>query len=480
MSNLKEDEDPRLKLCVVFDIDETLIHFINKNKIRNTNWDKMLPEEKAQFEHIVNEGGHLIFIRPYLISLFRWFKARNIEVGLWTWSETDYAENIASLIKKECKRQGEFDFDFLFAWGDTEMDDAADYGGGSKSLARVWSKHPHLNKFNTIIVDDEPGNIKHKANKQNCILIQPYAPFGRRKARTHMTDELKKLALEDNALNELQHVCEAVIDDIEGCTREDIDGSFETQAVFDPERVRRMKDNNSLNLNMIKYANTFVTLPTIGKSHQHDNFMDVTEMSDRIGPEVHGGTRRRVRSRPRKTKRRPRKTRSKRGGNTDQEKKDKTFLEAVKGTKVSLHQTKFDEVKKALDAGADVNAKDERNRTALYWASKKGYTKIVAMLLEKGADVNAKDKDGYTALKMASHNGHTKTADLIKKYIETKNQRKNVMGDLEKYNRPNISSLSTMAYQSVPTDVDTIFNKRSMDRPFGTLGGKRKTQKSGK
>jgi len=36
-----------------------------------------------------------------------------------------------------------------------------------------------------------------------------------------------------------------------------------------------------------------------------------------------------------------------------------------------------------------------------------------------------------------------------------------------------------MAYHSSPTDVDTIFNQQllGMNRPYGKLGGKRRTRK---
>jgi hypothetical protein len=80
-------------------------------------------------------------------------------------------------------------------------------------------------------------------------------------------------------------------------------------------------------------------------------------------------------------------------------------------------------VKDFLDAGADVNAKDEEGYTALMMAIKDGphgqlkyneLEKIVQLLVDKGADVNAKQKDGHTALYYA------KIRDMfhIKKFLK--------------------------------------------------------------
>jgi len=67
-----------------------------------------------------------------------------------------------------------------------------------------------------------------------------------------------------------------------------------------------------------------------------------------------------------------------------------------------------------------------------------------------------------------------KERELMLKEIESLKQ------ELSNYKRPNISSLKTMAYHQTPSDVDTIFNQQllGMNRPYGKLGGKRRTRKS--
>ena len=59
-------------------------------------------------------------------------------------------------------------------------------------------------------------------------------------------------------------------------------------------------------------------------------------------------------------------------------------------------------MKALLDKGADVNAKDDKERTPLMSAAYRGYLEVVKLLLEKGADVKAKDKGGLTALMFAA------------------------------------------------------------------------------
>ncbi len=49
-----------------------------------------------------------------------------------------------------------------------------------------------------------------------------------------------------------------------------------------------------------------------------------------------------------------------------------------------------------------MNYCDEYGTTLLIWASTRGYTKDVELLLENGADVNAKSNDGQTALMVVS------------------------------------------------------------------------------
>jgi ankyrin repeat protein len=54
-----------------------------------------------------------------------------------------------------------------------------------------------------------------------------------------------------------------------------------------------------------------------------------------------------------------------------------------------------------LLAHGDVNALDDRGRTALMRACQAGHPEVVRLLLEKGAEKGARGDDGATALELA-------------------------------------------------------------------------------
>ena len=66
-----------------------------------------------------------------------------------------------------------------------------------------------------------------------------------------------------------------------------------------------------------------------------------------------------------------------------------------------------------LDRGAEVEAKDSIDRTALMIAAYKGLTDTVSILLEHGANVNAARSDGFTALMFAAFKGHAGTVSTL-------------------------------------------------------------------
>lgn len=76
---------------------------------------------------------------------------------------------------------------------------------------------------------------------------------------------------------------------------------------------------------------------------------------------------------------------------------NKALIDAIK-------DENSEEVQNLLDKGAEVNAKDDDDITALMYAADCENDKIAELLISKGADINAKDNDGMTALMECEHN----------------------------------------------------------------------------
>ena len=82
---------------------------------------------------------------------------------------------------------------------------------------------------------------------------------------------------------------------------------------------------------------------------------------------------------------------------------------------IALLEGHLDVVQVLIDAGADMETKDEKrkNRTPLLVASTLGKLDMVKMLVRSGAEVRATAKDGDTCLSLAAYFGHTKTVRYL-------------------------------------------------------------------
>ena len=79
-------------------------------------------------------------------------------------------------------------------------------------------------------------------------------------------------------------------------------------------------------------------------------------------------------------------------------------------------------MKALLDAGADVNAVNEADFTALHGAAMRGLNEVVQLLVERGANIDARDFRGRTAYRLAEGSKQSfqfqewpETAELLKK-----------------------------------------------------------------
>ncbi len=70
----------------------------------------------------------------------------------------------------------------------------------------------------------------------------------------------------------------------------------------------------------------------------------------------------------------------------------------------AAHEGNEMEVVRLLNKGASVNARDEAEGTALFYAAGNDHLSVVRILLNRGASVNAQDHNGDTALDVTSDN----------------------------------------------------------------------------
>jgi len=86
-------------------------------------------------------------------------------------------------------------------------------------------------------------------------------------------------------------------------------------------------------------------------------------------------------------------------------------------TTSSLHEAivagDIDEIKRLIDEGADVNAKDESGYTALYYAIWNEDKALIELLVSKGADVNLTAEEDYPPLYYAVMNNDFDSVELL-------------------------------------------------------------------
>jgi len=97
-------------------------------------------------------------------------------------------------------------------------------------------------------------------------------------------------------------------------------------------------------------------------------------------------------------------------------------------------------VKLLLDAGADINAVNEADFTALHGAAFRGLDEVIQILVERGANINARDFRGRTAYRLAEGSkqsfqfqAYPETAEFIKKLGA--NTKLGVPGTVQERNR---------------------------------------------
>ena len=255
-------EVPR-KLLIIFDIDETLIQFIPGKYA-----EEILPKIKEfHFDYTQEpKSKNIIIFRPHIKELFHFFKKnhKHISVAIWTYSERDYANDVAAAISHFCDLGGANFFKFRYGVEDMEDEDFP------KSLPYIWGDYPEYNKFNTFLVDDRAANLVHSHTKSKSIIIQPFIPFSADKERKVMPDSHIEKESRDIEFKSLKEICQGLIKDVKGCDDDDIMCAIESEHIFSKKRVER----SGLSKFMKQYTHKGVEidLMTLGEPEQTPHF----------------------------------------------------------------------------------------------------------------------------------------------------------------------------------------------------------------
>ncbi|NXD20921.1 ASZ1 protein, partial [Spelaeornis formosus] len=133
-----------------------------------------------------------------------------------------------------------------------------------------------------------------------------------------------------------------------------------------------------------------------------------------------------------------------------------------------------------LSRNADPNLTCRKQMTALMYAAKKGYPRVVAFLVAYGSHINAQDENGYTALTWAAQHGHRsvilKLLELgADKNLQTKDEK--TAAELAKINKHSeIFYLLSLAanhvqgghHKTVEQDTICRYQPAVSDRSFGS------------
>jgi hypothetical protein len=150
------------KICLVFDIDETLLHY---GPLSHSSLSNHFEYEENLFEN------DKIVIRPGLRKFIEFVKSNGekIILGIWTYGTKEYAEKVVHRIEQRYNH-GEKIFQFVYSRENMTP------GMLDKELDFIIDKHSQLGitKTNTFLIDNRPANVIHHKNRNNGIIVESF------------------------------------------------------------------------------------------------------------------------------------------------------------------------------------------------------------------------------------------------------------------------------------------------------------------
>ena len=204
------------KLCVVFDIDETILIYLNtaessrrftaESSRRFTAESSRRsvaqePFDYAEFE--LNKGTkRVVLFRPGFKKFIKYAKRHQISIAIWTYGDRNYANFIERII---CEHYGFRKSPFVFVYSSAEIYEDVEKGMYEKDLRRIFAAFPgRFTPSNTFLVDNKPSNIYHETNMHNGFIVQSFNPFLNMK---YDVDAISK----DRIFEILRKICDKIV-----------------------------------------------------------------------------------------------------------------------------------------------------------------------------------------------------------------------------------------------------------------------------
>ena len=159
-----------MNLCVVFDIDETMVQYYSRGGL--DSHDSPLFETSA-IEHLDSDDGSRLYFRPGLKKFLDFAKNTDkITLGIWTYGNQVYARFIEKAIT-DFYHLEKSPFHFVYSVNEIKKD--LQRGLQEKDVRRIMQTYKgEFTRANTFLVDNRPANIHHNANCQNGFIVESF------------------------------------------------------------------------------------------------------------------------------------------------------------------------------------------------------------------------------------------------------------------------------------------------------------------
>lgn len=156
---------------VILDIDETFVQYVGKD-----DWASLSDEQRAKFETGGANQNGLFILRPHFDEFFEYLFNEADTVSLWTWSDIEYAQGVADMIRKRNPK-----WKIANTWADEDVDASIALNGHNKDLNYIWYTKNMFQPCDTILVDDLDSNTQNPSNIKNGIKLKAFDVLGEKK-----------------------------------------------------------------------------------------------------------------------------------------------------------------------------------------------------------------------------------------------------------------------------------------------------------